>query len=94
MPALTGEVFKHDWSKSTVGQFYAYISNAMPQGLEGELKPDEYSTITAYVMAANGAKPGTTTFTGKSDIKITNITDGKIVPSVVNTPVSQDGTTH
>ena len=59
----------------------------MPQGLEGELKPEEYSSIIAYLLAANGAKPGPTPFTGKSDVKIGDITDGRIAASVVNAPV-------
>lgn len=87
VPPLTGDVFNHDWASGSVGSFFAYISNAMPQGLEGELKPEEYVTITAYVMAANGAKPGTTPFTGKSDVKISAITDGKLAAGVVNAPV-------
>jgi hypothetical protein len=59
----------------------------MPQGLEGDLKPEEYASIIAYLLAANGAKPGAAPFTGKSDVKIGDITNGRIVPSVVNAPV-------
>lgn len=87
VPPLTGALFNTDWSKQSVGGFFAYISNAMPQGLEGDLTPEEYATITAYVMAANGAKPGTAAFAGKSDVKIGAIANGKIVPGVVNAPL-------
>ena len=87
VPGLTGPIFNQDWSSSSLGGFYAYIYNAMPQGLEGDLKPEEYSSITAYVLAANGAKPGQAPFTGKSDVKISAIANGKIVSSVVNAPV-------
>ncbi len=83
-PALTGGIFNHDWSNQSVGAFFAFISNAMPQGLEGALTPEEYASITAYIMAANGAKPGTAPFTGKSDIKISAIADGKLVSGVVS----------
>ena len=87
VPPLTGALFNTDWSKQSVGGFFAYISNAMPQGLEGDLTPEEYATITAYVMAANGAKPGTAAFAGKSDIKIGTIANGKIDPAIVSAPV-------
>ena len=86
-PPLTGPFFSQDWSKYSVSQLYAFVANTMPQGLEGELKPEEYSSIIAYLLAANGAKPGSATFTGKSDVKIGAIADGKTVSSVVNAPV-------
>jgi mono/diheme cytochrome c family protein len=82
-PALTGAIFNHDWSNQSVGAFNAFIANAMPQGLEGSLKPEEYAVITAFIMAANGAKPGTAPFKGKSDVKISAIADGKLVAGVV-----------
>ena len=86
-PPLGGAFFSGDWAKYSVGQLYAFVANAMPQGLEGELKPEEYSSIIAYLLAANGAKPGPTPFIGKSDVKIGDITNGKIAASVVNAPV-------
>jgi mono/diheme cytochrome c family protein len=86
-PPLAGAFFSQDWAKYSVSQLYAFVSNAMPQGLEGELKPEEYSSIIAYLLAANGAKPGSVTFTGKSDVRIGAIVTGKIVPSVVNAEI-------
>jgi mono/diheme cytochrome c family protein len=88
-PPLTGPLFDQDWSKQSAGVMFAFVSNAMPQGLEGELKPEEYAGVVAYILAANGAKPGTTAFNGKSDIKIGTIANSKLVPSVVNAPVPQ-----
>lgn len=82
-PPLTGAFFSNDWAKYSVSQLYAFVANAMPQGLEGELKPEEYSSIIAYLLAANGAKPGTAAFTGKSDVKIGAIADGKTVPALI-----------
>lgn len=83
-PALTGAIFNQDWSKQSVGAFNAFIANAMPQGLEGSLKPEEYAVVTAFIMAANGAKPGTAPFTGKSEVKIGAIANGKLVAGVVS----------
>ena len=85
-PPLTGASFGHDFSNQTVGGFFAYISNAMPQGLEGDLKPQEYADITAYVLAANGAMPGATPFTGKSAVKIGAIANFKSVQSLTGAP--------
>jgi len=86
-PPLTGPMFRENWSKYSLSQLYALVSNAMPQGLEGDLKPDEYSSIIAYLLAANGAKPGPAPFRGRSDVKIGAIANGRTVPSVVNAPV-------
>ena len=86
-PPLGGSFFRQNWGKYNVSQLYAFVANAMPQGLEGELKPEEYSSIIAYLLAANGAKPGASPLSGKSDVKIGAIIGGKIVPSVVNAPV-------
>ena len=41
------------------------------------------AAITAFIMAANGAKPGSAIFTGKSEVKIGAIADGKLLPGVV-----------
>jgi hypothetical protein len=66
---------------------FAFVSNAMPQGLEGDLKPDEYAAVVAYILAANGAQPGAAMFTGKSDTRIGAIANGQLVPDVVNAPL-------
>lgn len=83
VPPLTGDSFVADWSGKSVHQFYAFVSSAMPQGLAGDLTEPQYSDIIAYILAANGAKPGTASFDKNSSTRIGAIADGKIVPSVI-----------
>jgi mono/diheme cytochrome c family protein len=84
VPPLTGDIFVADWSGKSIHDFYAFVSTAMPQGLAGDLKPEQYSAIIAYILAANGAKPGMAALDKDSDIKIGAIADGKIVAAVIS----------
>ena len=83
-PPLTGQNFNIDWSASTIRNFYQFISTSMPTGAAGDLSTDTYYNISAYLLAANGAKPGTVPFNKDSDVKIGAIADGKTVAAVVN----------
>lgn len=57
-PALSGGHFKTDFGGKTAGDLYAYISANMPPGQGGELRPEDYADIEAFVLRANGAAPG------------------------------------
>jgi mono/diheme cytochrome c family protein len=81
-PPLTGDSFVGNWSGKSIHDFYAFVSSAMPQGLAGDLKPEQYSDIIAYILAANGAKPGAAAFDKNSSVKIGAVADGRIVPAV------------
>jgi cytochrome c len=86
-PPLGGGFFSADWSKYNIAKLYAFVSNAMPQGLEGELKPEEYSDIIAFLLAADGARPGTAAFDKNSSVTIGSIISGVTAPAVINAPV-------
>jgi len=81
-PPLTGDSFVGNWSGKSIHDFYAFVSSAMPQGLAGDLSADQYSNIIAYILAANGAKPGAVAFDKNSGVKIGAVADGRIVPAV------------
>jgi mono/diheme cytochrome c family protein len=83
VPPLTGEGFNADWSQKNIHDFYAFVSTAMPQGLAGDLSAEKYSGIIAYILAANGAKPGTAPFNKDSSVKIGDIANGQIVPAII-----------
>jgi cytochrome c len=83
-PQLTGANFNQDWSKQTIKVLYRYVSKTMPDGLAGDLDAKTYRNVLAFLLAANGAKPGSTPFDPNSSIKIGDITNGRLVPAVVN----------
>jgi cytochrome c len=86
-PQLTGPNFNQDWSKQTIHVLYRYASQTMPDGLEGDLSAKSYSDILSFLLAANGAKPGSVPFDPDSDIKIGDIANGMLVTAVTDAPV-------
>ena len=86
-PQLTGPNFNQDWSKQTIRVLYQYVSKTMPDGLAGDLSAKAYSDILSFLLAANGAKPGSAPFNPNSDIKIGDIANGHIVTAVINAPI-------
>ena len=94
-PQLTGPNFNQDWSKQTIRVLYQYVSKTMPDGLAGDLSAKAYYNILSFLLAANGAKPGSAPFNPDSDIKIGDIADGHIVTAVTNAPIdAQAGATQ
>ena len=88
-PPLTGLTFKSDWSKYSIQVLYHFVSKTMPAGLEGDLKPEMYSNIISFLLAANGAKPGPTAFNPNSSIKIGDIANGQTVTGVIDGRMSR-----
>jgi cytochrome c len=87
-PPLTGPTFKNDWSKYSVQALYRFVSKTMPEGLEGDLRPNVYSNIISFLLAANGAKPGTTAFNPNNGTKIGDIANGQTVMAVIEGPTT------
>jgi alcohol dehydrogenase (cytochrome c) len=77
-PALTGPSFMAAWGRRSTKEFYDDIHATMPYGKAGSLDAATYQNITAFVMAANGAKPGAAAFDGSAAIRIDGIADGKM----------------
>jgi len=57
-PTLTGPAFADHWRGQTGGDLLTYIQTRMPPGGAGTLQPDTYADLAAYILKANGAKPG------------------------------------
>ena len=76
-PALAGSTFIAAWGNRSTDELYNLVKNSMPYGNGNSLDPDTYRRIVAYVLFANGAKPGTKTFSGAENVKINTVADGK-----------------
>jgi mono/diheme cytochrome c family protein len=57
---LTGNAFKAKYFGTTVDALYGFMSSAMPPGRAGQLTPQEYADLTAYIIGRNGVQPGST----------------------------------
>ena len=85
-PALGGSGFMSSFGNRSTKDLYQFIAKSMPAGAPGSLSEDQYTTVTAYLLWANGAKPGTTLLTKDSDVKISTIATGKILPEAIAAP--------
>src|SRR5262249_14936824 len=72
-PGLTGSGFMAVWSKRTTADLYKFIQTSMPAGAPASLAPESYANVTAYLLAANGAKPGGTTLTTGSGVVVGSV---------------------
>jgi alcohol dehydrogenase (cytochrome c) len=58
-PRLRGRAFVDRWGGRPVSELSAYLRASMPPGRTGELGGDTYAELTALLLEANGAAPGT-----------------------------------
>jgi len=82
-PPLAGSTFLAAWGNRTTEEFYNLVKASMPYGNGNSLDADTYRRIVAYVLAYNGAQPGTKPLTGSENVKINTIADGKTPPALL-----------
>ncbi|HWC63871.1 MAG TPA: cytochrome c, partial [Rhizomicrobium sp.] len=83
-PALTGATFNSSWATKSTKEFYQFVSTSMPYGNAGNLSPETYSNIIAFILAANGARPGTAPLNAGTDVRINSVANGQLVAQVVS----------
>jgi alcohol dehydrogenase (cytochrome c) len=76
-PQLAGSAFIGAWKGRTTQALYNKISKTMPAGAPGSLDEATYTGITAFILRANGAVPGSTAFTPTASVNIGSLADGK-----------------
>jgi mono/diheme cytochrome c family protein len=57
-PPLKGASFRDKYFGITVDALYGFMSSAMPPDRPGQLSPQEYADLTAYVLSVNGVQAG------------------------------------
>jgi cytochrome c len=88
-PALTGKDFATStFAGRTTGQLYTFIQNSMPFCEGGSLATDVYVNILAFILQANGAKPGDTPLTPTSSVKVGDIITGDMPAGFMNSAKS------
>ena len=68
-PPLAGAVFTATWRARTTKDLFEYLSASMPPG-GASLNTEIYESITAYILEANGASPGETSFRATTAVAI------------------------
>ena len=81
---LAGADFMNVWAERTAQQLIAFTRLTMPSspGVPGSLSEQVYVDITAFLLQANGARPGTEALTAASSAVIGDIADG-VMPEAV-----------
>jgi mono/diheme cytochrome c family protein len=86
--ALAGYQFMAGWSNRTTQDLYNLIHSSMPQNAPGSLDDQSYANVTAYILHANGAKPGPTAFLAAPPLRIGLIANGIAPPDLGVAPTA------
>lgn len=54
---LNGNYFHDHWAGLSVGDLFGFLSSAMPPDRPGQLSPQTYADITAFLLSRNGYNP-------------------------------------
>ncbi len=74
-PALRGVDFLNGWAGRTTDELFAYVRDEMPPGLGGSLGNRVYLELVAYILDANGARPGAAPLTAEMAVPIGDAAD-------------------
>ncbi len=73
---LAGSQFMAGWSNRTTQDLYTLIQSSMPKDAPGSLDDRDYANVTAFILHANGAKAGPTTFLVAPPLRIGLVANG------------------
>ncbi len=74
-PPLGGKGFFGAWGSRTTADLYKFIQVSMPAGAPASLSEAQYTNVTAYLLAANGAKPGAKPFNKSVSVRISSVAE-------------------
>ena len=57
-PPLKGGYFRTRWGQGSVAVLYGYVSLTMPPDRPGQLTPQTYADLVAFILSSNGYPPG------------------------------------
>lgn len=80
-PALSGVNFMSTWGDRSPADLFTRIRGSMPPGGAGTLSDAEYLGIVAYVLQANGARPGSGALTSGVRVPIKSVASGTPAPA-------------
>jgi cytochrome c553 len=76
VPPLAGRTFMAGWSTRTSQDLYNLIHASMPPGAADSLDDQTYANLTAFILHANGAMAGPTSFLRAPPLRIGLIANG------------------
>jgi len=55
---LKGSYFRQHWGSGDVSALFGYVNTLMPPDRPGQLSPQSYADLTAFLLSNNGYAPG------------------------------------
>ncbi len=77
-PQLAGSNFMNTWGNRSTRDLVALIQTSMPPGNVGGLNPETYVDLAAFILAANGARPGQQPLTATTEVAIRTVATGQV----------------
>ena len=74
--ALVGSQFLAGWGNRTTQDLFKLIQSSMPKNAPGDLDDQSTANVTAFILYANGAKPGPMNFLAAPPLRISLIANG------------------
>jgi alcohol dehydrogenase (cytochrome c) len=92
-PQLAGSNFMNVWGPRTARDLISYIQASMPPTSPGTLGETAYINIAAYLLQANGARPGAQPLTTASTAVIRTVANGQAAtaPADADAPAAAPG---
>lgn len=64
---LKGSYFRQHWGSGDVSGLFGYMNTLMPPDRPGQLSPQSYVDLTAFLLASNGYEAGSEELTADAD---------------------------
>ncbi|MES1254605.1 MAG: PQQ-binding-like beta-propeller repeat protein [Acidobacteriota bacterium] len=74
---LAGAGFMQAWGTRTTRELVSFMALTMPPTAPGKLSQDEYASIAAFILQANGAPAGNQALTPALDVAINRVATGR-----------------
>jgi alcohol dehydrogenase (cytochrome c) len=81
---LAGPNFMNIWRPRTAGDLAKYIQSAMPPGGAGTLSLEDYTNVTAFILAANSAQAGPTPLSLTTAAAIGTVASDTVAQAVIS----------
>ena len=68
-PPIKGAYFRQHWGSGDVAGLYGYVSALMPPDRPGQLSPQTYADVTAFLLSSNGYAAGAEELTPDPEVQ-------------------------
>ena len=66
-PPLKGSYFRQHWGSGDVSALFGFMNSLMPPDRPGQLSPESYADLTAFLLSSNGYAAGSEELTADVD---------------------------